>query len=138
MLCIDCKYGHECPYMKADDMGHALIVEGDELVDELMGKVRELLEKLKSRVKEAFGVSVEFDFNVGLVQCQGYEEGFKLSWDDEDSATLDILVMELYRLAGECKSKVGVRLPFNMFDAVVGALERCRFVAVGPAKANEN
>ena len=138
MLCVDCKYGHECPYMKTDDMEHALIVEGDEEVDVLMGKVRKLLEQLKARVKEAFGVSVEFDFCIDLNECQGYEEGFKVSWDDEDSETMDVLVTELYRLAGDCRSKVGVRLPFDLFDTVLGVLERCRFVAVGPAKVNEN
>lgn len=96
------------------------------------------MEKLKARVKEAFEVSVEFDFSVDLAQCQGYKEGFKVNWDDEDSKALDILVIELYRLAGDCRSKVGVRIPFDVFDEVLGALERCRFAAAGPAKASEN
>jgi hypothetical protein len=124
--------------MTTDDMDHALIVEGDEEVSKLMNKMGRLLQQLKGRVKEAFGVTVEFDFHIDLNHCQGYEEGFKVSWDDEDSTTIDIMVTELYRLAGDCRSKVGVRIPFDVFEVVVDMLERCRYVAVGPAKVNEN
>ena len=138
MLCVDCKYGHECPYMGADDMMHALVVEGDEKVVKLMGEVNVLLEKLKARVKEVFEMSKRFDLHVDVAQCEGFEELFKMSWDNEDTLALNVLITELHRLAGDCRSKVGVRVPFEVFEGVVGALERCSIIAMGRGEVSEN
>jgi len=133
MLCEDCKYGHRCPYMRTDDMLHAVVVEGDEKVGELMGSVRELLTELKGRVKEVFGMSREFDFDVDLAQCEGYEEGVKVRWDNDDLVALHVLVAELYRLAGKCRSEIGVRVPYETFFRVVNVLERCAMCVMSPS-----
>jgi len=111
--------------MSTDDMEHALICDGGLPIEESMMRAREVFQELKGRVCEAFGVSCDFDFGIELRQCQGFESVVKESWDDEDSEALNMLIVELYRVRADCRSKVGVRLSFALHEAVIGALQRC-------------
>ncbi len=44
----------------------------------------------------------------------------------------------LYGLAGKCRSKVGVRIPFEMFDEVVSVLKRYLDVVEGRKVISKN
>jgi hypothetical protein len=142
MLCMNCKYDHECPYMTDQDMVHALM-DGGEEVYKLMDKVRELLGQLKARIKEDFKMSKDFGFDIELAGCRGYEsegheEGFKVGWDDESLEGLRSLILELYRLNSECRSKVGVRVPFETYDVLMAVLEKCVCTARSCGVVSEN
>ena len=138
MLCIDCKYGHECRYMTTDNMEHALVVEPGEEVCRLMGMIKELFKELKARVKEEVKMSKGFNFGIELNDCQGYERGFKMGWDDEDAKVLSVLHLSLLKLYGDCRSKVGVRVPFEVYDILIAMVERFGLAVSHPGKIGEN
>lgn len=122
-MCESCKHGHECPYIgKTDDMLHAFL-EGDSEIEGLKEEIDNIGEALEARIKEVFEVSKRFHFGFDMVECEGFE-AYEVAWSDKDVEMWHALVIELYGLAGDCRSKVGVRVPFYIFDAVVVGLEK--------------
>ena len=127
-MCVRCKHGHECPYMETSDMLHVFL-EGDGEVERLKASIDILCEALEVRIHEVFEVSKKFHFDVDMIGCEGYEDAS--DWSDKDLQKWHVLVMGLYELAGNCKSKVGVRIPFKMFDVLVDVAERYLNVVEG-------
>jgi len=74
MICIECKHGHNCPYVKGEaDLFHALLMAGYK--DENLWKQKEkVLCELKELVIREFGVTCEFDLDIGIMQCEEYDD----------------------------------------------------------------
>ncbi len=121
-MCVRCKHGHECPYMETSDMLHVFL-EGDGEIERLKAEIDNLCGALEARINEVFEVSKKFHFDFDMIECEGYA-AYEVDWSDKDLQKWHALVMGLYELAGNCKSKVGVRIPFGMFNAVLNVLER--------------
>lgn len=133
VMCMDCERQDYCRLSKEfnsvliDDIGKF----EDEELNELRAKVDLALGDFKLRLKEIYGIRKGFDIGIHFYNCEDFKSAEVLSGDedygkvdDENSEKLNVLVFALYKLAGDCRSKVGVRIPFGMFDKVVQELER--------------
>lgn len=74
MICIECKHGHSCPYVKGEaDLFHALLMVGYK--DENLWKQKEkVLRELKELVIREFGVTCEFNLDVVVTDCECIED----------------------------------------------------------------
>lgn len=76
MMCVECKFGHDCPYFDGiDDMYHALLPYSNDDVDRIINLIDVNLALLKEAIKSGYVSDDRFDFdlNIGLAQCSGFE-----------------------------------------------------------------
>ena len=74
-MCIECKYGHSCPYVEGtSDLFHAMLQSGH--IDEnLWSQKQEVVGKMKELIMREFDVTCEFDLDVDITECEGFESG---------------------------------------------------------------
>ena len=81
MICIECKHGHDCPYVKGEaDLFHVLLMAGYKDED-LVARKKKVLQELKELVIREYGVTCEFDLGVVVTQCEG-DWGWEQNWGD--------------------------------------------------------